>query len=421
MKSYFIIFVLNIGLLNAQWTLQNSNVNEILWDVCFIDTLHGWAIGENSTIINTTNGGDTWNIQTCPIDSIKLEEVCFVNDTAGYIVGRDATILATNDGGLNWTSQTSPVNYPLFDVTFVNEDTGWIAGSDIYLTRKHGVILHTTNGGQTWEIQFEIHSPGIFGSKLFRGVRFLDDQNGWAIAGDYVDNFSSTYIYHTSNGGSNWNINGVASTPFFQMSTVSLDTLWGCGFGFGSSYDSGINWIFNAILGGNVLDIAQINGSEGWVSAGHISDKGVFYTQDGGINWDDMLAPDSISIIAISNIGSNTFWGVGQPGIVLKYRKQPSVIKKDYDPIPFQSSLSQNHPNPFNPTTIIKYTLSKSIKVTIEVFNLLGQKIEALINKQMSVGSHEIEFTGKNLSSGVYLYRIEAGEFQEIKKMILLR
>ena len=86
-----------------------------------------------------------------------------------------------------------------------------------------------------------------------------------------------------------------------------------------------------------------------------------------------------------------------------------------------QIVLSQNYPNPFNPSTTIKYTIPKKEKVKIEVLNLLGQKIETLVNNQISAGSHEIEFNAMDLPSGVYLYRIEAGGYQEVKKMILLQ
>ena len=92
------------------------------------------------------------------------------------------------------------------------------------------------------------------------------------------------------------------------------------------------------------------------------------------------------------------------------------VIEK----IPYSLKLYQNYPNPFNRSTKISYNLPKPNKVKIEVFNLLGQKVETLINHHMSAGSHEINFNARNLSSGVYLYRIESGEFQEVKKMVLL-
>ena len=84
-------------------------------------------------------------------------------------------------------------------------------------------------------------------------------------------------------------------------------------------------------------------------------------------------------------------------------------------------NLLQNYPNPFNPTTKIKFKIPQSIKVKIEVFNLLGQSIVTLLNKKMPAGSHEIEFNAKNLPSNVYLYRIQTNEFQQVKKMILIK
>jgi predicted outer membrane repeat protein len=89
--------------------------------------------------------------------------------------------------------------------------------------------------------------------------------------------------------------------------------------------------------------------------------------------------------------------------------------------------LCQNYPNPFNASTKIKFELPETEKVKIEIFNLLGQKIETLLNKPIPAGSHQVEFNARNLPSGVYLYRIvvdsygKAGGFQEVKKMILLR
>ena len=83
--------------------------------------------------------------------------------------------------------------------------------------------------------------------------------------------------------------------------------------------------------------------------------------------------------------------------------------------------LEQNYPNPFNPSTNIKFSLPKPETVTIEIYDIIGQRIETLLSKPMSAGYHEVEFNGQNLSSGIYLYRIEASEWSDVKKMILLR
>jgi hypothetical protein len=98
-----------------------------------------------------------------------------------------------------------------------------------------------------------------------------------------------------------------------------------------------------------------------------------------------------------------------------------SAIEKYEDRIPKEFTLYQNHPNPFNPSTKIKYSLPKPETVKIEVYNIIGQKIKTLLNKPMPAGHHEVEFNGQNLSSGVYLYRIEAGAWQDVKKMVLIK
>jgi hypothetical protein len=99
------------------------------------------------------------------------------------------------------------------------------------------------------------------------------------------------------------------------------------------------------------------------------------------------------------------------PSVNIKNSKNSIVIFQFY----------QNYPNPFNPTTTIKYTLPKPQKVKIEVFNLLGQKITTLLDKQMSAGNHKVKFTADNLPSGVYLYRIQVGHYREVRKMIFIK
>ena len=102
--------------------------------------------------------------------------------------------------------------------------------------------------------------------------------------------------------------------------------------------------------------------------------------------------------------------------------REPTIINDKFkkNSIP-GFELNQNYPNPFNPSTKITFNLPKTEIVRIEIYNTLGQKIETLLNKPMTTGYNLVEFNGKNLSGGVYFYRIEAGEFQDVKKMILLK
>ena len=93
---------------------------------------------------------------------------------------------------------------------------------------------------------------------------------------------------------------------------------------------------------------------------------------------------------------------------------------------PRSFSLKQNYPNPFNPETVIEYNLPKGCRVEIDVYNILGQKVRTLLEEHQNAGRHRVlwdgrDEKGKEVSSGIYLYRIKASEFSQTKKMVLLR
>ncbi|MCX6833427.1 MAG: T9SS type A sorting domain-containing protein, partial [candidate division Zixibacteria bacterium] len=94
--------------------------------------------------------------------------------------------------------------------------------------------------------------------------------------------------------------------------------------------------------------------------------------------------------------------------------------------IPSGYSLDQNQPNPFNPSTLIRFAVPKAGDVQLQVLNILGQKVRTLVNEFRAVGTHEVQWDGRDdngnaVSSGVYLYRIQAGNFVETKKMVLMK
>ncbi len=88
---------------------------------------------------------------------------------------------------------------------------------------------------------------------------------------------------------------------------------------------------------------------------------------------------------------------------------------------PSTFALYSNYPNPFNPSTKIRYAISKTAFTTLKVYSVLGQEVATLINEEKAPGVYEINFDGLNLTSGTYLYKLQAGNFVETKKMILLK
>ena len=93
---------------------------------------------------------------------------------------------------------------------------------------------------------------------------------------------------------------------------------------------------------------------------------------------------------------------------------------------PEEFALRNNYPNPFNPSTTIKYQLPDAADVRLEIYNVVGQSVRTLVDQQEAAGRYELQWdatnnNGQSLSSGIYFYRIQAGAFQEVKKMLLMK
>ena len=93
--------------------------------------------------------------------------------------------------------------------------------------------------------------------------------------------------------------------------------------------------------------------------------------------------------------------------------------------LPKEYGLSQNYPNPFNAQTVIKYQLPKAVRVVLKIYNTLGQEVRMLVDEEKKAGYHNIIWDGKNnersgVSSGIYIYRFQAGDFVKVKKMLFV-
>jgi len=99
----------------------------------------------------------------------------------------------------------------------------------------------------------------------------------------------------------------------------------------------------------------------------------------------------------------------------------PTTVSTERNELVENFNLNQNYPNPFNPTTSISFDLPQSEYVNLTVYNMLGQPVATLVNSQMSAGAHTVQFNALDLSSGTYLYRIEAGSFVQSKRMMLVK
>ncbi len=99
----------------------------------------------------------------------------------------------------------------------------------------------------------------------------------------------------------------------------------------------------------------------------------------------------------------------------------PSGVPLAQGSLPSSFSLSQNYPNPFNPVTQISFSLPERVEVNLFVFNIVGQKVAELVNGQLNAGTHRVNWRADGLTSGIYFYRLQAGEYSAVRKMVLLR
>ena len=95
-------------------------------------------------------------------------------------------------------------------------------------------------------------------------------------------------------------------------------------------------------------------------------------------------------------------------------------VEKAPSPV-FNYALLQNYPNPFNPTTSIKYSIKENTHVTLSVYDVLGREIKNLVNENKNPGEYEVKFDGSGMTSGIYFYRLKAGDFIKSKKMLILK
>ena len=126
-------------------------------------------------------------------------------------------------------------------------------------------------------------------------------------------------------------------------------------------------------------------------------------------------------------LDSRTGYAVGDSGVILKLNPNAVRVENEIYPVN-EFILYQNYPNPFNPITKIKFTIpfvemhrDASLRTILKVFDVLGNEVAALVNQEKPAGTYDVNFNAAGLMSGIYFYRIQAGEFIQTKKMVYLR
>ena len=337
-----ILILLKAPIFSQEWFVQNTTLTtHELYSIDFITENTGWVVGRNGTILNTTDGGNSWIDHSRSYSNYAVD---FIDENVGYIVGSELLVRRTTDGGNTWVNQVlGSGGQVLYSVFFVNKDTGWTVGYP-------GIILKTTNGGIDWISQMDTLNVSL------NSVYFLNDTIGFIAGDDYIlktlnageewivslydyteyledicfsdENFGYAVGYHhnilkTTDGGNIWEkIYSHSSDSFLRsVNFINQDTGWVAGNGaiFRKTTNGGTSWndVSLGINGYNdiLYSVYFINDNIGWVTG---NEGKLFKTTDGGTTWQSKSSPlTSEHLNSVFFVDSKLGWIAGENGTIL--------------------------------------------------------------------------------------------------------
>jgi hypothetical protein len=154
-----------------------------------------------------------------------------------------------------------------------------------------------------------------------------------------------------------------------------------------------------------------------------VGDSGtILRTRNAGATWTSQTSGTTSILFGVSFTDAEYGTVVGDSGTILHTTNGGvTSVGGEHNGVPHQYSLSQNYPNPLNPSTTIKFELPKASLVSLTVYDILGRVVSVLVNEGRGAGVHEVKFDGSSLASGVYFYRLQAENFTQTKRLLLLK
>jgi photosystem II stability/assembly factor-like uncharacterized protein len=326
------------------WTQQSSGTTQSLLGVSCVNGGLAWACGQKATLLRTADGGVTWTrMQSAMASDDEASAIEFVNSQTGWALGAHNAILRTTNGGASWSSQSFLASlYPphLLALTAVDPSHAWIGG--YYLTAGtysdyHNVVLRTTDGA-AWSMAANLLLPGGPGEGIV-GISFPDLSHGFAVTVDGG-------IARTYDGGAVWqvpvNYNGVSSLN--DIDFADAQNGWAVGENSSSkglilhTSNGGTQWYVQGPASLNPLPIVRavcaVSPSVAWFAC---EGGYVLHTLDAGASW-YVERPTTQDVLGISFVTADTGWAVGGGGAILRHG-EPYVA-------PTPSPSSNPAPNP---------------------------------------------------------------------------
>ncbi|MEK9135710.1 MAG: FlgD immunoglobulin-like domain containing protein [Bacteroidota bacterium] len=277
-----------------------------------------------------------------------------------------------------------------------------------------GVFLSTNNGTSWTAVNTGLSNTSVLALALSGTNLFAGTSGG---------------VFLSTNNGTSWTAvnTGLTNTTVFALAVSGTNLFAGTlAGGVFLSTNNGTSWtaVNSGLTNTDVRSLA-VSGTNLFAGTGG---RGVFVSTNNGTSWvaANTGMPTNTRVVSLAVSGTNLFAGTGGSGVWRRPLSEMVSVRLSSDDLPTEFSLEQNYPNPFNPETRIRFALSKTEPTQLDVFDILGRHVRSLVKEQLSAGDHEVVWDGQNdegrsVASGVYLYRLVAGQSVNTKRMLLLR
>jgi photosystem II stability/assembly factor-like uncharacterized protein len=428
--AIFVAFFATFNVYSSdEWTLVGSVSQPGLTPSIGAGTTEDvWIVGGSGTnpkIFKSENGGYNWNSVSTNGIGNELNCVAGFNKFVAFIgegvVNGGAKLLKTTDGGATWNVvlETSPNGGYFTGIAFTK------ARSNLFGLAIAERIYRSSNSGVNW---IELN-PGTVGvSNAQNSLMIVDNyfygfglNNGAARVRLTTDNSASWSTQHLSVSGNYTSAIAFHSNKLLGVAATSTSMPF-----ISRTTDGGASWT-NVDIGPGLTGNCYVN----WIADGPViyimgENGGIKRSTDNGLNWVSMYTAGvnnlkHFDFVQYTNIVYG--WAVALDGRVIKLVDTLAVLTgvNSNNNIPGSFSLEQNYPNPFNPTSLIEFSLPKESFVKLSVYDALGREIDVLVNENRKPGIYQALFDGSDFNSGVYFYQLQAGEFTQTKKMILVK
>ncbi len=356
------------------WLQQQTSISDHFEYVQFLNPNTGYAVARGGQVMKTTNAGNTWfTTYNC---GIWLNSVSFINTNTGYTVGQSGITLFTNNGGTNWSSQSLGTNSILNEVVFISQSTGFILGAS-------GLIYKTTNTGNTWITQTSGTNYDLY------STYFLNDNTGY-VCGDYGT------ILKTVTGGNSMIVPTLVYPPNNSTNIPLTPSLTWIASPPALYYRVQVSRLSDF---SSITDSATVTTTQRTIPGGKLTTNTTYF-------W---------------RVNATNAYGTGPWSEVWNFGTVSTGINQISTEIPDKNCLYNNYPNPFNPSTNIKYQITKSGYVSLKVFDMLGRVVSVLVDCKQTPGTYLARFENSDLPSGIYYYKLSAEGYSEVKKMALAK